>query len=359
MNFSLLLFALVATLACVSAQMPGPSGTMTRDDFNDLSPPMAGERRNVSFERDPSGNGIQFHARSSQLGVRDRINMLMHQSADGMRVKIDYQVMVKNKANMDVDESKLQFKLRVYRLIEFTGTDYFIPGNSTILQSYVLGAPRTSQQGPSGAPWGPTTQATVQDGITSASMTCGPFTATGHVTPVAVTQIGADNRTTVTYSPNTIKMDFSIVNFPWTNSSGSAKLALEVRVAANDKVKRQERQGQTLEKDKKIMVGDVTTDAAVGLFDWFATADADGAEIQIHSTPLRPLRPDDAPDMAPDVGMKEDVFVFTFMTAAQPSAITWDPEVGMSYTMSAAFSLSSSSLVSAFLFAIVAAIQRL
>jgi len=135
-----------------------------------------------------------------------------------------------------------------------------------------------------------------------------------------------DLENNLTLTPNSVKIDVEIHDFPYTTTGSS----LALWTYLNTKFK-QEVRGETHEEsegfanhESEIQIG-LPSDETQGFFSWVETADADGKTIDVLNTPLED-RTSSEGGLLPEE--KSTRVYYSFLTTDAVD-IVWDPKVGV------------------------------
>ncbi len=134
-----------------------------------------------------------------------------------------------------------------------------------------------------------------------------------------------DGETTLT--PNSLKIDIVIENFPYTATDSS--LALESRLKTKF---HKEVESDTDEEAAGFTSGESAVSfGESGFFSWADTADADGTTINVVTSTILELEDDDDEDEKEEGDEEtetEEKMFFSFVTKGA-AKIYWDPRVGV------------------------------
>jgi len=247
----------------------------------------------------------------------------------GLEIKFSYAIEQETKTETveTETETELSFRVRVSKIIEFTGTEIYNKSSSTVVQEYMMSS------------WSPFSKKLTGPNNSihefSSSTTDGVMTIVGRISPKAV----VDTEDSVAISPNAVKIDIKVADFPWKSDASKlcmvAKLKTKMEVEAeideeDEDDDRRRRLGDDDdddddddEDDIKIenpllakLRADASTAIPIGKFDWKKTVDGDGKSYAVKTIQKQEKEEDDDDDPAETNYM----LYFTFDTGAEVAA---------------------------------------
>lgn len=126
-----------------------------------------------------------------------------------------------------------------------------------------------------------------------------------------------------TLTPNSLKIDIEMNNFPYTQSNSSLAIVTKIKSSAASKVE-DDTEEETVgfgSDEKEVRLN---TTAASGFFSWVEHAMADGKLIDVLSSPLSQATDDE--DLEESESSTKLVFSFNAVNATK---IVWDPKIGV------------------------------
>ncbi len=278
------------------------------DEDNGSSSDENEQSRAVHIEK--SDHKIQIEAEKRTGNRKDKVEAEI--KAEDGHLKIEFRY--KTKVNSTKTDLKLKVKFR--EIIEYVD-------NGTPNNGYQLGE-EIFRYHIGKAGWKPFNY-TVQTingtnmHVMSITTTDGVFTAIFRVSEKLISL----NNTKIT--PNEIKIDIRIVNFPYTSNASS--LALKTKIESKFKYKvenetHDEQEGRAA-NETEVRIGG--TDALQGFFSWAEMATADGNQIPVLHSNLTEASHEEH-DL--EEGETSYMTFFSFI-ATTPKDIYWDPKIGI------------------------------
>lgn len=327
----------------------------TRQRKQDFINKSAVKDRTIKIE---GGNNDNF------LGVRlfsksaDNKDMIRFQIKTGPLRGVETMFQYWNKTSVAGDDSsdkdqddklsKFAFRLRATYLVEYTTN-----GNSDVdpiwngTNSNIVQAIRIGSGGWNRIRYNLDASRVFTANVTSADGLFGVYVKTAAIpTPVYGRNLTTGQNTTITtLTPNSVKMDFKITNFPWKASAGTSQLALVSNFYAGGLTVSRTSDNSALSESKKNVTLNIdnisATDAVKQAALWWQptiTAVKNGTITlaKIRSLPWSEVRTGDfdtptrsgGDDDTPLSGWRRTVFVIN-TNNVQFDSFVWDPEVGV------------------------------
>lgn len=252
-------------------------------------------RRQVQYQL---GESVQFQmqAESADDETASKMHFTLKGTSSGLFTTFKYE------SNNGIP---IEYKTLLTRIMEFVpkAGDAFSPLKDTPVQTFVPSL------------WKPATVSiSTVNGVKvyefTLETTNGVFAVIGHV----VTDKFVNN--TAVYSANSIKMDYLVKN--WTYTQSGSKLALDSRVETSQECRESVTRGDRIEidgrKDGKLF----------GSFQWKSTVDADGVSVPVLRSTMD--RPPVSNTTSSDSAFR---VIHTFNTVSRVKFFNWDPTIGV------------------------------
>lgn len=264
--------------------------------------------REVKIEREADKVKIESELKTGES--KDKIEFEF-KSDDSIEFQLKY------KTESDSAEIEMKFKVKFKSIVEYleNGTTTGYQKGEEVFK-YKL-----EDQDFDDITYEMVTVDTVDTHIFSVSTSDGVFTAIIKISG----SLALDGETTLT--PNSLKIDIVIENFPYTAADSS--LALESRLKTKF---HKEVESDTDEEAAGFTSGESAVSfGESGFFSWADTADADGTTIDVVTSTIIKLEDDDDEDEHEEGDEEtetEEKMFFSFVTKGA-AKIYWDPRVGV------------------------------
>lgn len=126
----------------------------------------------------------------------------------------------------------------------------------------------------------------------------------------------------VTLTPNSLKIDVEIHNFPYNNTGSSLALKSKLKSETEFKV-----EGDSTEETTGFAFDESQVSIGLGFFSWAETALADGDVVSVVSSTLEATTEEEQDDDKLETEVEQKIFFSFNTTDAQD--IVWDPKVGV------------------------------
>jgi hypothetical protein len=130
-------------------------------------------------------------------------------------------------------------------------------------------------------------------------------------------------------TPNSLKVDVKISNFPYTSETSSLALKTKIKTETETEVEEDTDEEGVGFASNEAQVALGVVGESQGFFSWAENATADGSEIDVLSSSLQEVAVDDEDhDEDLDENETSEKLYFSFV-AVNASDIVWDPKVGV------------------------------
>ncbi len=271
------------------------------------------EEREVKVSK--SGQEVEIESELKNGTNKDKVELQI-------KAHEDVEVKLKYKTESSTAEYKVEFRVEFREIIEYldndtTGSGYQ-PGVDTIVSRYRIGDHLGNDIN-----YTIQTINNAQVHIFEITTTDGVFTVTFKL-PEAVLNVSKG----VVLTPNALKIDVEINNFPYQGSDTSLSLLTKVKTKTKYEMKdHTEHEDLGISANESELALPAPDNSTAGFFSWAETASADGQTISVVNTRPLPDTGDDG-DEDHEAGEESRVIYFSFI-AVQPKNIYWDPKVGV------------------------------
>lgn len=255
-------------------------------------------RRSVQYELTDNGVNFQLQANPQDDSTNSKITFIMQGTEQGFVTKFKYQ---------SSEDKSIEYSTILLKAIEYvpTSSNGFTPGTDTPTQVFI-----PNQYNPVTVVVKQTGNVTTYDFTIQSSN--GVLTVVGHVV--------TDYRTngTVTYKPNSVKLDYIVRN--WNYAATGSKIALESRLQTGDDVSERS-DGST----DRVEITPSGNSRYKGAFIWIPTVDADGTTVNVLTSSFNK-----SPDQNVTNNGDVQYHIFhTFDTTNRVKVFNWDPSIGV------------------------------
>ncbi len=234
---------------------------------------------------------------------KDKIEFELKQD-DGVEFKLKYSTETAS------NETEMKFKVKFRSIVEYSENNSVVGyQDAEFVSMYKL-------KDQSFEPIAYTTGTNLH--IFTLTTTDGVFTIIAKISG----SISEDGNATLT--PNSIKFDVILNNFPYTQSDSSLALETRLKTEFERKIDADTDEEEAGFGSDETQVGFGTT----GFFSWANTADADGTTVEVVTSSIMDLDDDDEKEHDLEEGETTEKLWFSFI-ATNATKIFWDPKVGV------------------------------
>lgn len=304
--FSVIFFGVASHVAVLADSGDSPdtgTNTSTHHESSDAQEKQQEQQaydRQVSLDAQPYEFSIESQLQSGNL--KDHIHLGLSLGEDAPQIELQYTT------STNTSQTELAYRVEFQSIIEFLANSTGGFQSNQTVSTYNIGD----------AGWNPMNYSYVNGvHIIKATTKDNVFTL---LLKLSDTIVQSGN---VTLTPNALKIDVIINNFPYNRSDTSLALATKVKTGGETHYENSSQQvADGFAKDEQQL--SVNTTAASGFFSWADKALADGNAVNvIHSNIVRTSNETDLGD-----GETATLLLFAF-NAVHPKNITWDPRIGV------------------------------
>eukprot|EP00808_Paulinella_micropora_P005642 g1859.t1 len=245
--------------------------------------------------------------------VEDEIDLEFRTRSDGVQYRMEYE------REAGDTETEYDIRFRCYALVEYipaASTSALNVSTSTVVKTVLFNDNWSHFVGVTTSD--PMTFTTTWTG--SAGLT---VLARFHVAKVKLTD--ANN---IILTPNGVKVDFEVHNFPYQDRTNQSQLPLVCTTASSVEIDTDDDDDDD-DNEYNSFQFYTTKEAAVKVgLDWVPTDEADESTVAVHSSDLVALSASDR-DLDEELDDDKEYRIYYSFTAKQPKHIVWDPQTAV------------------------------